>query len=89
MCVRRHTHSHLAATVGLETVAVLSEPYNSDIVRDVTDWIADDGLHPTEAGYREMSRVWLNNIQGAFAASAAGFRVRAMYERRTAFIRVW
>ena len=38
----------------------------SDIVMDVTDWIADDGLHPTEAGYQEMARVWFNNIQGAF-----------------------
>jgi lysophospholipase L1-like esterase len=39
----------------------------SDIVVDVTDWISPiDGLHPTEAGYQEMARVWFNNIQNAF-----------------------
>jgi lysophospholipase L1-like esterase len=38
----------------------------SDFVMDVPDWIAYDGLHPTEAGYREMARVWFNNIQSAF-----------------------
>ena len=30
----------------------------SDIATDVTDWIGYDGLHPTEAGYQEMARVW-------------------------------
>jgi lysophospholipase L1-like esterase len=39
----------------------------SDIARDPTDWISPyDGLHPTEAGYQEIARVWLNSIQGAF-----------------------
>jgi lysophospholipase L1-like esterase len=39
----------------------------SDIAKDVTDWISPyDGLHPTEAGYQEMARVWLNSIQHAF-----------------------
>jgi lysophospholipase L1-like esterase len=38
----------------------------SDIATDVTDWIAYDGLHPTEAGYQEMARVWFNSIQRAF-----------------------
>jgi lysophospholipase L1-like esterase len=39
----------------------------SDIAMDVTDWISPyDGLHPTEAGYQEIARVWFNNIQSAF-----------------------
>src|SRR4029077_7082774 len=39
----------------------------SDIVTDVTDWISPyDGLHPTEAGYQEMARVWFNSIKNAF-----------------------
>jgi lysophospholipase L1-like esterase len=38
-----------------------------DIVNDVTDWISPyDGLHPTEAGYQEMARVWFSSIQSAF-----------------------
>jgi len=38
-----------------------------DLSTDVTDWISPyDGLHPTEAGYREMARVWAANIQSAF-----------------------
>jgi lysophospholipase L1-like esterase len=38
-----------------------------DIVTDVTDWISPyDGLHPTEAGYQEMARVWFNSIKNAF-----------------------
>jgi lysophospholipase L1-like esterase len=39
----------------------------SDIAMDPTDWISPyDGLHPTEAGYQEMARVWFNSIQSAF-----------------------
>ena len=38
----------------------------SDLATDVTDWIADDGLHPTEAGYQEMARVWFTSIRNAF-----------------------
>jgi lysophospholipase L1-like esterase len=39
----------------------------SDIARDPTDWISSyDGLHPTEAGYQEIARVWFNSIQSAF-----------------------
>jgi lysophospholipase L1-like esterase len=39
----------------------------SDISRDPTDWISPyDGLHPTEAGYQEIARVWFNSIQNAF-----------------------
>jgi lysophospholipase L1-like esterase len=38
----------------------------SDIATDVTDWIAYDGLHPTEAGYQEISRVWFTSIRNAF-----------------------
>jgi lysophospholipase L1-like esterase len=39
----------------------------SDIAMDLTDWISPyDGLHPTEAGYQEMARVWFNTIQNAF-----------------------
>jgi lysophospholipase L1-like esterase len=38
----------------------------SDIATDVTDWIAYDGLHPTEAGYQEMARVWFTSIRSAF-----------------------
>jgi hypothetical protein len=41
----------------------------SDIVMDVTDWIAYDGLHPTVAGYQEMARVWFNSITSAFEVS--------------------
>jgi lysophospholipase L1-like esterase len=38
-----------------------------DIVTDATDWISPyDGLHPTEAGYQEMARVWFNSIKNAF-----------------------
>jgi hypothetical protein len=34
---------------------------------DPTDWISPyDGLHPTEAGYQEIARVWFNSIQNAF-----------------------
>jgi lysophospholipase L1-like esterase len=39
----------------------------SDIAKDVTDWISPyDGLHPTEAGYQEIARVWFTSIQNAF-----------------------
>jgi lysophospholipase L1-like esterase len=39
----------------------------SDIVTDVTDWISPyEGLHPTEAGYQEIARVWFNSIRNAF-----------------------
>jgi lysophospholipase L1-like esterase len=39
----------------------------SDIATDETDWISPyDGLHPTEAGYREIARVWFASIQQAF-----------------------
>jgi lysophospholipase L1-like esterase len=39
----------------------------SDIASDLTDWISPyDGLHPTEAGYQEMARVWFTSIQSAF-----------------------
>jgi lysophospholipase L1-like esterase len=39
----------------------------SDIARDPTDWISpSDGVHPTEAGYQEIARVWFNAIQTAF-----------------------
>jgi lysophospholipase L1-like esterase len=41
----------------------------SDIATDVTDWISYDGLHPTEAGYQEMARVWFNSIERAFELS--------------------
>lgn len=38
-----------------------------DIVTDVADWISPyDGLHPTEAGYQEIARVWFKSIQSAF-----------------------
>jgi lysophospholipase L1-like esterase len=44
----------------------------SDIARDLTDWISPyDGLHPTEAGYQELARVWFNSIQDAFGPPAA------------------
>jgi lysophospholipase L1-like esterase len=39
----------------------------SDIAMDVTDWISPyDGVHPTEAGYQEMARVWFTSIQNSF-----------------------
>jgi lysophospholipase L1-like esterase len=38
----------------------------SDIATDMTDWIAYDGRHPTEAGYQEISRVWFTSIRNAF-----------------------
>ena len=39
----------------------------SDIATNVADWISPfDGLHPTEAGYREMARVFFDNIKNAF-----------------------
>jgi lysophospholipase L1-like esterase len=39
----------------------------SDFVTDVSDWISPyDGLHPTEAGYQEMARVWFNSIKTLF-----------------------
>ena len=38
-----------------------------DLVTDVSDWISPyDGLHPTEAGYQEMARVWFNSIKSLF-----------------------
>jgi len=38
-----------------------------DMVTDVTDWISPyDGLHPTEAGYQEIARVWFNSVRNAF-----------------------
>jgi lysophospholipase L1-like esterase len=51
----------------------------SDIVKDVTDWIAYDGLHPTAAGYQEMARVWFTSIRNAFelpASTVTSGRVR-------------
>jgi lysophospholipase L1-like esterase len=39
----------------------------SDIATHVSDWISPyDGLHPTEAGYQEIGRVWFAAIQTAF-----------------------
>jgi lysophospholipase L1-like esterase len=39
----------------------------SDVATDVTDWISPfDGLHPTEAGYQEVARVFFNSIKNAF-----------------------
>ena len=38
----------------------------SDMVMDVPDWIAYDGLHPTVAGYQEMAQVWFNKVKSAF-----------------------
>lgn len=44
----------------------------SDISSDVNDWISPyDGLHPTEAGYQEIARVWFEAIHGDFEASDA------------------
>jgi lysophospholipase L1-like esterase len=49
----------------------------SDIVQDQTDWISPlDGLHPTEAGYREMARVWFNSIQKAFELASTTTSVK-------------
>jgi lysophospholipase L1-like esterase len=43
-----------------------------DIATDVTDWISPyDGLHPTEAGYQELARVWFNSIKNAFELPSA------------------
>ncbi len=40
---------------------------NADIAMDIGDWISPyDGLHPTEAGYQEMARVWAGYIQSTF-----------------------
>jgi lysophospholipase L1-like esterase len=42
-----------------------------DVASDLTDWISPyDGLHPTEAGYQEMARVWFTSIQSAFEVPA-------------------
>jgi lysophospholipase L1-like esterase len=50
----------------------------SDIAADVTDWISPyDGLHPTEAGYREMARVWFNSIKNAFELSSSSTATKA------------
>jgi lysophospholipase L1-like esterase len=39
----------------------------SDILTNVTAWISPfDGLHPTEAGYQEIARVWFTALQSAF-----------------------
>jgi lysophospholipase L1-like esterase len=52
----------------------------SDIATDVTDWISPyDGLHPTEAGYQELARVWFTSLERLFelpASSAATPSVR-------------
>jgi lysophospholipase L1-like esterase len=46
--------------------AVVVDLYG-DISADVTDWISPfDGLHPTEAGYQEMARVFFDSIKNAF-----------------------
>jgi hypothetical protein len=40
---------------------------NEDLSMDVADWISPfDGLHPTEAGYQEIARVWAGVIQSTF-----------------------
>jgi lysophospholipase L1-like esterase len=56
----------LLALVATSAGATVVDLYG-DIVTDVTDWISPyDGLHPTEAGYQEMARVWFNSIKNAF-----------------------
>jgi len=56
----------LLAPVATGAGATLVDLYG-DIVTDVPDWISPyDGLHPTEAGYREMARIWFNSIKNAF-----------------------
>ena len=46
--------------------AVVVDLY-SDISTDISDWISPyEGLHPTEAGYQEMARVFFNAIKNAF-----------------------
>ena len=54
----------------------------SDIATDVTDWIAYDGLHPTEAGYQEMARVWFNSIKSALELPVASTMTNANRLRR-------
>jgi len=42
----------------------------ADISGDIPDWISYDGLHPTEAGYAEIARVWFGTIQSLFESTA-------------------
>jgi lysophospholipase L1-like esterase len=44
----------------------------SPISADVSDWISPiDGLHPTEAGYGEIARVFFDRIRSAFEVTAS------------------
>jgi lysophospholipase L1-like esterase len=44
-----------------------------DVSLDVVDWISPyDGLHPTEAGYEELARVWFNTIKQTFEVPTPG-----------------
>jgi lysophospholipase L1-like esterase len=74
--------------VAASTGATVVDLY-SDIVTDVTDWIAYDGLHPTVAGYQEMARVWFNSVRSSFeqpstsALTKGGGQVRPNTALRT------
>jgi lysophospholipase L1-like esterase len=58
--------NNLLVPAAIAAGAVVVDLY-SDISTDVTDWISPfDGLHPTEAGYQEMARVFFNSIKNAF-----------------------
>jgi lysophospholipase L1-like esterase len=41
-----------------------------DFAGNVSAWISADGLHPTAAGYDEMSKVWFDAIERRFEAPA-------------------
>jgi lysophospholipase L1-like esterase len=43
----------------------------SDVAMDATAWISPyDGLHPTEAGYQEIARVWFASVQNGYELPA-------------------
>jgi lysophospholipase L1-like esterase len=59
----------------------------SDIATDVTDWIGYDGLHPTEAGYQEMARVWFTSIRTAFELPPSSTVTTSARVRPTTIVR--
>jgi hypothetical protein len=56
-----------------------------DLSTDVPDWISPlDGLHPTEAGYAEIAKVWFAAIEKQFESVPTGARTTGSAARTTA-----
>jgi lysophospholipase L1-like esterase len=62
----------IATAAGAQIVDIYS-----DLSMDIPDWISPlDGLHPTEAGYTEIARVWFTAIENQFESVADAARRR-------------